>query len=115
MHMFDNLFDADTILLRRYAINQMKKAYSSGAIAEGFFGGDADAWFKMMMRTGEFCDDLFITYLAYLLGHDIIIIPLDDTPNEFHWKYGKFFITLNIFSCYSDSEIANVRPSNHYQ
>ena len=88
----DNLFDNDTILLRCYAINQMKKSHRQGDIPEGFFDGGSDQWFQRMQRTGEFCDDLFITFLAYLLGHDIIIIPLDDKVHEFTWKYGNFSI-----------------------
>ena len=96
----DSLLPAnDPVFLRQWAIMEMMKSWKAGKILPDVFAPDSpETYFARMRKKGEFVDHVFLTFLANLLGHDLILVHVNEhtvANRKFNWIHGNItFIQL---------------------
>ena len=72
---------------RIYVVLEMKKRLRQGEIDAGFFVPSPDEYFKKMIKPGEFCDHLFMSFFSYIVQRDFVIYRVFTWTMESHTWY----------------------------
>ena len=82
----DGLLD-EPDFTRAYIVSQMKKCYLRGGIDAGFFEPTPEIYFKKMIKPGEHCDNVFMTFFSFVLQRDFAVYNIH--TGEWSHIYGN--------------------------
>ena len=82
----DGLLD-ESDFTRAYIVSQMKKCYLQGGIDAGFFEPTPEIYFKKMIKPGEHCDNVFMTFFSFVLQRDFAVYNIH--TGEWSHIYGN--------------------------
>ena len=94
MVSMDGLLD-EPDFTRAYVVSEMKKFYLRGGIDAGFFEPTLEIYFKKMIKPGEHCDNVFMTFYSFVLQRDFAVYNVQ--TGEWSHIYGNLPSYFSLF------------------
>ena len=76
----ETFFQREEVLFaRQLVVMEIRKSVVQGRADPGFFGGDPALYCEKMKKSGEYVDNIFLSYFAEYIGCDLILIHANPT------------------------------------